>query len=282
MVMNVLVAGCGDVGCALGRVLVGSGAGVWGLRRGAAALPEGVVPIRADLRRRGELAGLPRETEALVFCASADGFDEDAYRALYVDGLRNVIHALRTAGAPLRRVIFTSSTSVYGQSRGEWVDESSSTEPTGFSGRVMLEAERVVAGLGPAGATIRLAGIYGPGRRRLVDMVRQGKAVCREGAPRYTNRIHVEDCAGAIACLLGLDDAAGTWIGSDLDPAEECEVFDWIADRLGVPRPPRGGGDAGVSGRDGSNKRCSSARLRGAGYRFRYPSFRDGYAEMLP
>lgn len=239
------------------------------------------MSIRADLRRRDELSGLPREVDTLVFCASSDGFDEETYRTLYVDGLRNVVHALRTVGAPLRRVVFTSSTSVYGQSRGECVDEDSPTRPSGFSGRVMLEAERVVAGLGPAGIVIRLAGIYGPGRRRLVDMVRQGKAVCREGAPRYTNRIHVEDCAGAIAHLLARDRSAGTWIGSDLDPADECEVFDWIADRLGLPRPPRTGGDAGVPGRDGSNKRCSSARLRSAGYRFRYPTFRDGYAAML-
>lgn len=279
--MNVLVAGCGDVGQAVGRRLVERGDRAWGLRRGTGPLPEGMVALRADLRHRQELANLPAAIDTLVFCASADSSDEAAYRAVYVDGLRNAVHALRSVGAPLRRVVFTSSTSVYGQSGGEWVDESSPVEPFGFSGRVMREAERVVAGLGPAGSVVRLAGIYGPGRTRLIDSVREGRAVCVDGPPRYTNRIHVDDCAGAILHVLDSASPEGTWLGVDLEPADECEVYDWIAAYLGVPRPRRGPAPAAVPGRGAGNKRCRSDRLQRTGYRFRHPSYREGYAAIL-
>src|SRR5256886_16983899 len=81
-------------------------------------------------------------------------------RAVYVDGLRNVLSRLR---AP-RRFLYVSSTSVYGQRDGEEVDETSATEPVEESGRVVLEAESVLRSVCPEAVVLRFAGIYGPGR----------------------------------------------------------------------------------------------------------------------
>jgi nucleoside-diphosphate-sugar epimerase len=223
----------------------------------------------------------------LVYAAAADGFTDDAYRAAYVVGLRNVLEALRAACAPLERVLFTSSTAVYAQGDGGFVDETSATEPAGFSGKRLLEAEALLLGSGVTASVLRLAGIYGPGRTRLIDEVRSGRAtVPDEGVPAYTNRIHVADCAGAARHLRHLPAARahGVWLGVDHEPCDRAVVLDWLADRLGVARPRRvaAGRDASGAQRGrGGNKRCSNAKLTGAGYAFRFPTFREGYADVL-
>ncbi|MFM7736805.1 MAG: NAD-dependent epimerase/dehydratase family protein, partial [Alphaproteobacteria bacterium] len=280
--------GCGDVGSALARMLLADGAIVHGLRRNVAALPAGVLPVPIDLRRRDDAGSLPPRVTSVVFSAAADASDEASYRSIYVEGFRNLLDGLVRAGASPSRLVFTSSTGVYGQTDGSWVDEASPTAPRGFSGTVMLEAEALVAqwaaSRGAAAASIRLGGIYGPGRTRLVDLVRSGRATCREGEPSWTNRIHVEDAAGAVRHLLRLSEAPdGTWVGVDDHPADSCEVYDWLADLLGVARPRRVPGLEDSTPGDGPapNKRCSNRRLRQSGYRFRFPSYLEGYAAML-
>lgn len=274
---RVLIAGCGDVGTVLGLDLAGAGHTVYGLRRSPAGLPASIAPVAADLTRPETLAGLPCGVDLVCYAAAAGGFSEAAYRATYVDGVRNLLAAL--AGQAVRRFVFVSSTGVYGQVEGEWVDEGSPTEPGGFSGRCLLDGERLVL-TGPIpGVVARLGGIYGPGRTRLLDAVRRGEP-CVDSPPRYTNRIHRDDCAGALAHLLELAAPQAVYLGVDHAPAPECEVMDWLAETLGLPCPPRGDGPGGGSPQRG-NKRCRNDRLVASGYRFRYPSYREGYAAVL-
>ena len=122
MTDNVLIAGCGDVGNALATRLLAEGCAVWGIRRTVDALAPGVTPWRIDLRDRASLGAPPAAFDYLFYTASADGRDEESYRAIYVDALRDLLEVLRSEGSPLHRVFFTSSTAVYGQSEGEWVD----------------------------------------------------------------------------------------------------------------------------------------------------------------
>ena len=126
---------------------------------------------------------------------------------------------------------------------------------------------------------VRFAGIYGPGRGWMIERARAG-ASCTGDPPKFTNRIHRDDCAGALAHLVELDDRCDdVYIGVDDAPAEECEVLEWLAARLGAPAPRRvRGGEAAAQG---SGKRCRNARLRASGYRFRHPTFREGYAAVL-
>ncbi len=276
---RVLIAGCGDVGTALGLLLVADGHEVFGLRRRPDGLPAPILPLAGDLADARSLGVLPAGIELVAYTAAADGFDDDGYRRAYVDGVANLIAALR--GAPVRRLLFTSSTAVYGQTDGGWVDETSPAAATGFSGRRVLEGERLVAGSGVTPVILRLAGIYGPGRTRLVDRVRAGTATCSDGPPRWTNRFHRDDCAGAARHLLALPDAGGVWLGVDDEPADECVVLDWLAARLGVAPPRRLPAAGGEAGRPRTSKRCSNRKLRAAGYPLRYPTFRDGYARLL-
>lgn len=268
---RVLIAGCGDVGTALGRLLAARGDTVFGLRRSRLEVP-GIEGIQADLTRPDTLGGLPPDLDQVVYATAADGRDEAAYRAAYPDGLANLVRALASQGQAPRRLVYVSSTAVYAQQQGEWVDEDSATLPTHFTGRAQLEAEAVARQAPWPATAVRFGGIYGPGRRALIRRVEEG-APCRQGL--YTNRIHRDDCAGVLAHLLALATPAELYVGVDDDPAPQCEVMDWLAGRLGVSAPAR------EAAGEPAGKRCSNRRLRATGYEFIFPGFREGYGAML-
>jgi nucleoside-diphosphate-sugar epimerase len=276
--VRILIAGCGDVGTTIGVALAADGHDVWGLRRDPANLPPVIRPLRADLTDVVSLSHLPLPLDVVVFTATPDGSTDAGYQRTYVDGLRGLLHVLgRSVPAP-RRIVFASSTAVYGQTDGSWVDELSPTQPLDFQGRRLLEAESLLAASPMPATVVRLAGLYGPGRTRLVDRVLRGEAACMAGPPRYGNRIHRDDSAGVLRHIIELAEPAALYLAVDHEPAEECQVLRWLASRLGLPAPrvvP-----ASAPNRRG-NKRCRNARLVASGYRFRYPTFREGYAAVL-
>lgn len=277
---SVLIAGCGDVGSRLATQLLAQGWQVHGLRRSITHLPEGVIGVAGDLFAEPRPATWPSgPLDYLVYCAAATEHDEAGYRAAYVDGLRHVLSWLRQSGQQPRRLLFVSSSSVYVQQAGEWVDEASPTEAEGYSGRLMLEAEQVALDSGIPATRVRLTGIYGPGREWLLTQVRRGYRVAVE-PPLYGNRIHADDAAGLLAFLLEVDRAGKVledcYIGVDDAPAPLAEVVGWLREYLGVTEWVE---DASVR-RTGS-KRCSNARARALGWAPRYPSFREGYAAIL-
>ena len=278
--MRVLIAGCGDVGTRLGRRLAAAGHEVWGLRRDAGRLPAEIRALPADLAEPASLGDVPAGTDAVVYAAAADAADEAAYRRAYVRGVRHLADLFAGRGEPPERLLFVSSTAVYGESAGEWVDEETPPRPPRFNGRVLLEGERAARAAGARHATVvRFGGIYGPGRRRLIDRVREGAG----GAPapvRWTNRIHAEDCAGVLQHLLGLADPAPLYVAVDDEPAPRREVMEWLAARMGAPSGSAPPGDGGPERAD-RGRRCRNARLRASGYRFRYPTYREGYAALL-
>ena len=276
-----LIAGCGYVGTALALRLAEEGHAVWGLRRHEDPLPPNISLVVADLTAPGTLVGLPASLDFVFFTAAPDVSNDEEYRSTYVDGLRHLLEALQRQRQPIPRVFFTSSTTVYAQSDGDWVDEGSPTDPVHFSGTRMLEAERLVLGGPFPGTVLRLGGVYGPGRGRLIERVRRGEAVCPEGPPLYTNRVHRDDCAGALQHLMTLAEPGDVYIGVDHEPAEECAVLCWLAAQLGVA-PPRVGLPSGVNPRRRrGNKRCRNTKLVQSGFRFRYPTYREGYAAIL-
>ena len=274
---KVLIAGCGYVGSALGAALVADGDVVWGLRRRVVSLPAGVQPIEADLAVAKTLRDLPAGLDFVVYAASPGGPDDALYRTAYVEGIGRLLEALDAQRQSPKRIFLLSSTSVYGQDRGEWVDETSETSPRDFRGRRILEAERLLTASHKPATVLRLGGIYGPQRIGMIEKVRSGRAVVAKGAPRYTNRIHRDDCAGALRHLMRIAAPESLYIGVDCEPVDDGAVLRWLAGALGAPEPrvesasepPRG------------NKRCRNDRLLASGYSFRYPTFREGYAALL-
>ena len=279
--MRCLVAGCGYVGAALAGGLAAEGHEAFGLRRRPEGLPEGVQTIAADLCDAATLAAaIPPDLDAVVYAVASDTRDPAAYRRAYVEGLVNLLARLPTPGP---RVIFTSSTSVYGQDDGSWVDEASPTLPPRETGRILLEAEAALSGSGRDFSILRLGGIYGPGRTRLLETVRDGTARLPAEAGVYTNRIHRDDAARALDHLVKLPSVDPVYLGVDDDPAELSEVLRWMAGRLGVPEPRRSAAEtAAVTGRGlRTRKRCRNRQLRASGFELRHPTFREGYDAIL-
>ncbi|HEX6590411.1 MAG TPA: SDR family oxidoreductase [Moraxellaceae bacterium] len=272
---KVLIVGCGDVGSRLALELVAAGHEVHGLRRGGVDLP-GVHSLAGDVTRP-ETLQLPPDLDTVFVLLAPGESGEAAYRRVYVEGTRHVLDAL--AGQKLRRLFWVSSSSVYGQEDGSWVNEDSPAEPDSPTARCLLEAEALVhAGAWPA-TVVRFAGIYGPGRERLLRWVREGRPV-QATPPLWTNRIHVDDCAGLLAFLF-VRDLAGTnlaslYIGCDDLPVLQQQVLDWLADCLALPR-------VALVSRPGagSNKRLSNRRILALGYPLRFPDYQAGYAAVM-
>jgi len=238
-----------------------------------------VRPVEADLRIPNTLRNLPL-IDDVFYLAGPDGRTDGQYRAIYVDGLRYLLGALRQQGQSVRRFFLASSTSVYAQHDGEWVDEESATAPTDFSGRAVLEGEELVrknAARWPV-TIVRFAGIYGPGRTRLLQSVLDGKATYPAGGPAFTNRIHRDDCARVLVHLMERRKVDELYLATDDDPAEGRIVHQWLASELHAP-PPRAVTDE--TGAHSSNKRCCNERLKETGFTFRYPTFREGYASFM-
>jgi nucleoside-diphosphate-sugar epimerase len=284
--MRVAVLGCGYVGLELSRQL-GDDHDVVGVRRSEEGVGRieatGARAVRADVTDADALEAVP-DVDAVVFAASSGGRGAEAAREVYVEGLRTALdHFCARADAP-DRFVYTSSTGVYGDHGGDWVDEDTPIEPTTAKTEVLAEAERIAlerpAG-GCAGTVARFAGLYGPDRYRL-DRYVEGPVT--EG---YLNMVHRDDAAGAVRYLLetgrGRDDVV---LVVDDEPAPKWEFADWLADECGVPEPPKRTkaerlADEALSAaarrRIETSKRCSNDRLREWGYDFAFPTYREGY-----
>ncbi len=272
---RVFIAGAGYVGMAAAGLLARSGHTVDFGRRTPGDSPHSHA---MDVLRPDTYPAALREASCVVYCVSADGFTAQAYRDAYVEGLARVLEAAARGAA--KRLVFVSSTGVFGQDDGSIVDEASRADPRGFSGRVLLEGEALLPAAPLQTTSIRFSGIYGPGRDRLIRMVRSGSPVSAASRAAITNRIHRDDCARALVHLVEQPALAPLYLGSDEAPTPMGEILDWIAARLGLEPLPVGD-DAGRFPQRGGDKRVCSARLRSEGFRFAYPTYREGFAAIL-
>lgn len=264
---RLLIAGCGDLGVRLAARL--QHWEVHGLRRRPELLPDGIRAHAGDLARPETLASLGGHWDAVVYTATPSARSAQDYRRAYLEGLAGLLEVVQTD-----RLVFVSSTAVYGQDHGEWVDEDAPAEPESFNGEILLEAEALAASVG--GIRLRFSGIYGPGRDWLIRSLRAGQVRCRRTPPAWTNRIHSEDCAGVLAHLLALESPQSLYLASDSQPAPRWDVLRWLAAALGVPGPVEDDASA-----EGQGKRIRAERLFDSGYELCYPDYTSGYREML-
>jgi len=291
---RVAILGCGYVGCELGRRLAAGPDDhqVWGVRRsesGHKAVREaGIEPVRADLTDGDSLGAVP-DVDWAVFAASAGGRDAGAARETYVEGLQSAIDHFGERDSPPERFVYTSSTGVYGDFGGAWVDEETPLDPTTERQEILLEAERTAIDQsskhGIAGTVARFGGLYGPNRYR-IERYLDGPVT--EG---YLNLTHRDDAAGALSFLLEEGAARGEVINVvDDEPVSKHVLADWFAAECGVDEPEKRTveerlADANLSeaakARIAANKRCSNEKLRGLGYEFAYPTYREGYRDAI-
>lgn len=275
MTERVLLAGCGDLGQRVAQRLLARDDEVWALRRHPpVSYGSGIRWLAGDLTQPTSLRDLPPGITQLVYSPTPDARDEATYRAVFSDGLKHLLNTIQ--GDALKRVLFVSSSAVYGEHGDAWADENTPTDPPGFNGRVLLETERWLAAQTLPSASLRLAGLYGPGRLQLIDRLRAGQAHVPRSTPHWSNRIHIDDAASAIAHLLMQTNLQSLYLGVDDTPLPMDTLYDHIATLIGAPPPTEGPAPPGIG-----SKRLSNARLHASGFQFRWPDARDGYAALL-
>jgi nucleoside-diphosphate-sugar epimerase len=259
----ILVIGAGYLGSEAVRVFREAGREAQG-----ASLGGGEGLLACDVSDPDSVAALP-DADAVVHCAASGRGGEDAYRRVYLEGCRNLV-----ARFPAARLVFTSSSSVYAQAGGELVTEESEAVPDRDTGRILLEAEKVVLEAG--GVVARLAGIYGPGRSVLLRKFLDGEAVIEEDGGRFINTIHRDDAARALLHLICHDSFPGGEIFNVADSVTltQLEVYRGLAEKFGKELPPGGPRDLNRK-RGWTHKRVSNGKLRATGWEPDYPSFLD-------
>ena len=288
--MRVLIVGCGYVGLPLGAELVRRGHEVFGLRRTTAAETQlraaGIQPLAGDVTQPETLAALPGHYEWVVNCVASGGGDADSYRRIYLHGTANLLAWL--APHPPKKFLYTSSTGVYGQTDGSLVRESSPTEPVAETARVLVETEQLLltafAEHRLPAVILRVAGIYGPGRGYAFKQFLKNEARLEGDGTRILNMIHRDDLIGGIIAALKSGRPGEIYNVVDNEPVTQIHFFQWLADSLGRPLPPRAPEDPAASPKRGAtNKRISNRKLKmELGCPLVYPNFRLGYsAEIL-
>lgn len=292
MAHNIVIAGCGNIGLKLALALSPSHR-VFGLKRDITHLPSEITGISVDVTDPLSLEDkLPSSVDYLVYCLTAGSFNDETYRQIYVEGLRNTINELKRTALTPKRIFFVSSSSVYPQDDDQWVNEESPVKPSRFSGIRLLEAEQVAHTSPFAATSIRFSGIYGGHRTRLLEQVKSGQANGQSTA--YTNRIHEDDCVQILRHLIEQDingaTVADCYLASDCEPVRMNDLVSWVSEELGIHSAKRDAADGslnsqhntpGKAQRRAGSKKCSNKRLLESGYKFKYPTFREGYREMI-
>jgi len=288
--MRVLIVGCGYVGLPLGAELVRQGHEVLGVRRSAAGAADlraaGIQPLVADTTRPETLTTLPGPFDWVVnTVASTRGGGADDYRRVYLQGTGHLLDWLATA--PPKKFVYTSSTGVYGQDDGSLVKETSPTEPAVESAKVLVETEQLLLTAareqGFPAVILRVAGIYGPDRGHLFKQYLRNEAVIPGRGGRFLNMIHRDDLVGVVLAALQAGRPGEIYNAVDDEPVAQLPFFRWLSETLGRDLPPFGPEEADAGRQRGlTNKKVSNRKLKmELGYRFQYPTFRQGYTAEI-
>jgi len=279
--MHHLVAGCGWLGHEVTRRLVARGDRVTAFVRSDDSARRlralGLDAYALDLTRPDALRPFASALDGVVSTIAASGPAVADYRRAYVDATRQLLGWERAGGA---RFVYVSSTGVFGQTDGAWVDEATPASPADAKAEVLLAAERIVLDTGGHAAksvVVRCSGLYGPGRSGVIERVRSGALAWGAGDDAWMNFSHRDDAANAVIAALDRGRPGAIYHATDAAPATRHDVAGWIASRLGV-KPLHSDAPA----RPAANRRVSGeATRRELGLTLTYPSFRDGLAPLL-
>jgi nucleoside-diphosphate-sugar epimerase len=275
---RVLIAGCGYVGSATADLFQARGWQVEGWTHSNESAEKLVTKpylVRAvDISDPAAVRKSAAPFDLVLHCASSGGGGPTSYQRVYLEGARNLIEQLQPP-----RLLFTSSTSVYAQRGGEWVDEESPAEPAHETGKILRETEELLRQ--NRGTVVRLAGIYGPGRAALLRKFLAGEARIEGDGSRFLNQAHRDDIAAALFLLGTTSPLESIYNVCDNEPIAQRAAFEWLARKLGCAVPETTG-QSPARKRGASNKRVSNHRLRALGWSPAFPTFQSGMTAILP
>ena len=283
--MPKLIFGCGYLGRRVATRWLAAGHEVYVVTRSTEHAREfsqaGLRSVVADVTRPASLVNLPA-ADTVLFAVGYDRTAGVSIDAVYVNGFQAALDALP---AETGRVIYISSTGVYGSGAGDWIDEDSPCEPQRAAGRACLAAEQRLSAhnLGSRGIVLRLAGIYGPGRIPRRDDLLAGRPIAAPSAG-YLNLIHVDDAASVVLAAEERATPPRTYLVSDGQPAVRGEYYRELARLLGAPAPQFTAppSDSPAAQRAAADKRISNKRLmQDLGVRLEHPSYLEGLAAIV-
>jgi len=282
---SVLIVGCGDLGIRSGTALADAGARVTGVRRDVSRMPATIAGHAADYTVPGNLAFAEALAPDYVI-ATFNPFDRsaDGYKAGFARAMDNLLSGLGEHRPA--HIIMSSSTRVYAESEGGWVDEDSALTGSDAFAAHIIAAEKALLGSGHNATVVRFAGIYGIPGGRLLSRVRRGE-LCPAEPVSYTNRIHREDAGGFLAHLIAMVERGerplAVYNGVDDLPAPRYEVETWLAEQMGLEDLLAGAAPAGDPTRHNraGHKRVRNVALRESGFVLSYPDYRVGYGALL-
>ena len=274
---KLLHLGFGDLGMQLVPLLDPSVYSITGVCRRAHAHNYSHLEIcNRDLFQQDTFVELFQQAfDVIVISMTPAVRSDEGYQQAYVQTCDYLIQQLQQVNWRPRLIVFVSSTSVYAQSNGEWVDESSPTEPAEFNGKRLLEAENLLLRSGFPVCVVRFSGIYGPGRDRLINQVKTGQL---SASKAYTNRIHIDDCARVLAHLIQLQKLKSldsVYLASDSCLATLNQVHLWLAEKMAIKNWTISGDE--IPG----GKRISNSRLLHSGFEFLYEGYEQGYSNLI-
>ncbi len=287
---RVLIAGYGYVGSLVGQRLAEQGMEVIALsRRRPVSLISSTHPgirwVQADLTCRESLSVISGDFDYALYAASSSQGGSQDYTRIYCQGLQNIIHRLE--GHLKKKMIYLSSTGVYGQDDGEWVDEEMPTRPPSETGKILLQAEEVLKRQDSISMNcwviMRLSGIYGPGRSYAMKRIQDGTAVIESSGKRWVNMIHRHDAASAVISAMHEGVCGHVYNTSDAQPVLQSKLYAWLAKQTGSsPLPKLDTDSVRPIKRRATNKRIRSEKLSGLkGFVYKYPTYREGYLELM-
>lgn len=232
------IVGCGDVGCRLALLLRDDGIDVIGFVRSESGLQRlttlGIHPQACDLDQARSLPPQPPDWLFHFAPPPPRGHEDARLRAL-----------LATLPAPPKRLVYCSTSGVYGDCQGRWIDEDEPLKPAHDRAQRRVDAEQAVteyaARNGTTAAILRAPGIYGPGRLR-ADRLREGRALVLAEQSPWSNRVHADDLAAAARLAARHTLAPGTSRAYNVADGEPLSMTDYLlrcAAVLGLPAPPQ-------------------------------------------
>ena len=286
---HVVIIGCGDIGRRVAKRWLAAGAQVNALARSAESAARlgalGITPVAGDLDRPDTLHGLGTAGALLYYFAPPPGSGAADTR------MRAFLATRREANAPAR-IVYISTSGVYGDHAGALVDETTPPAPQSDRSRRRLDAEEQLRAWcdlhGVPLVVLRVGGIYGPGRLP-IERIRAATPVLREDLAPTTNRIHSEDLANVCVAAGRPGAPDGVFNVADEHAGNMTEYFYAVADALGLPRPPAVGWDEaqnvlskGMLSYLNESRRLDTRRLGEVlGVRLRYPDLASGLAASV-
>lgn len=271
---KILMVGCGDIGAAVGKRLVDQGHQVCALQRTVREGLPGIKTVNADLTQADQLSSLSFDYEQLVYIVSPSTYDIDGYKAVFETAVNNLLVVLTQKAADLA-ITFVSSTRVYGQRAGEWLNEESLTDPDDERGQIILAAEERFLAFNQQSTVVRFSGIYGRSNH-LLKQLSEGAKI-QQKPSYFTNRIHRDDCIAVLDYLVNKKIKEGlshrVYLATDSNPVSKWDLASYLCNKFDFPAPVPMMFEMGAD----ANKRLDNERIKREGYRFKFSTYQQGY-----